>query len=166
MLSLLLAQAQAQAAQATDSGMNSYLAIGIVVVGLGSLSSLAVSLITLSRFSSGKANERQIEPTQLAALQTQIRENHTQNQAELKAQTSTLGDIKGELGIVNAKVGAVEKSVDALSDVKGEVGIVRSKVDSVAKDLDGAHQRIGGISRELAGTTARVDGLEKREGKK
>ena len=151
MLPLLLAQAQA--AQAAPAGLNQYLVVGLVVFGLTSLAGLAVSLITLSRMVSGKANERQIEPTQLAALQAQIERNNTATQALIeKNNTAAQIELRGQTSTLNA--------------INREVGEVSTKVNAVVADVLGAHQRLGGISRELAANTARIEGLEKREGKK
>lgn len=150
MLSAFLAQA-APAAQVAE--LNSFVVIGIVVVGLGSLASLAVSLITISRLSSGKANERQIEPTQLAALQTQLEKNNTATQALIeKNNTATQIELRSQTLTLNT--------------INREVGELSTKVNAVVTDVLGAHQRLSGISRELAATAAKVDGLEKREGKK
>lgn len=108
---------------------SSALIVGMAVLGLSSVASLGVSVVMLFRMGNGKDSERQIEPTDLHAIKS-----------ELGTQTKTLGDIK----------------VD--------VGVVKAKVDIVEKNVDGVHIRLGGISRELASTTTRVDGLEKREG--
>ena len=148
MFPLLLAQAQA-----ATSGLNQYLVVGLVVFGLTSLAGLAVSLITLSRMVSGKANERQIEPTQLAALQSQLEKNNTATQALIeKNNTATQIELRSQTVTLNT--------------INREVGEVSTKVNAVVVDVLGTHQRLGGISRELAATSARVDGLEKREGKK
>ena len=50
-----------------------------------------------------------------------------------------------------------------LNHINREVGEVKTRVDTLAGDVNGFHIRVGGISRELAATSARVDGLEKRE---
>lgn len=98
------------------------------ITALGMVLGLIVNGILAIRMLTGKDSERQIEPTALHAVVS-----------ELKDQTKTLGDIKVDVGVTKAKIETVEKSVD------------------------GFHQRVGGISRELAATTARVDGLEQRE---
>jgi uncharacterized protein YqfA (UPF0365 family) len=118
MLSLL---AQAPAADNSTSWI-AVLAAGVVI-------NLFIGVGVLVRMLTGKGGERQIEPTQIAAIQT-----------ELKAQTGTLNNINRE------------------------VGEVRSSINPLIKDVDGLHQRVSGISRELAHTVARVDGLERREG--
>lgn len=99
------------------------------VLALGVLINLFIGIGVLVRMFTGKGGERQIEPTQIAAIQS-----------ELRAQTSTLNNINRE------------------------VGEVRGSVSPLVKDVDGLHQRVSGISRELAHTVARVDGLERREG--
>lgn len=101
----------------------------ITVVALGVIINLFIGLGVLVRMMVGKGGERQIEPTQIAAIQT-----------ELRTQTSTLNNINREIG-----------------EVRGSVG-------PLVKDVDGLHIRVSGISRELAHTVARVDGLERREG--
>jgi capsule polysaccharide export protein KpsE/RkpR len=113
-------------AQATDaaSSWTAVLAAGVII-------NLFIGLGVLVRMFSGKGGERQIEPTQIAAIQ-----------AELKLQTMTLNAINRE------------------------IGEVKSSVPPLAQQVEGLHVRVGGISRELAATVARVDGLEKREGNK
>ena len=112
-----------------------------MLAAISALVALGVSAITFVRLAGGKANERQIEPTSLAAIQ-----------AELRGQTSTLNNINREMGGVAASLINFQREVTEVKE--------REAVCSA-----GLHQRIGGISRELAATTARVEGLEKREGK-
>ena len=117
MFAALLANSAADSA----GSWTAVLAAGVVInliLGFG----MAVRMFT------GKGGERQVEPTQIAAIQT-----------ELKTQTTTL------------------------SNINREVGEVKAGMTPMAADLAGLHTRVGGISRELAATTARVDGLEKRE---
>ena len=119
----------------SDPG-SSYVVIGLVVVGLSSLVQLALAAKQL--FSANKG-ERQIEPTTLHAITT-----------ELRGQTNTLNKLDREMGSVITQIAGLQREV---TEVK----------DKTADDVDKAHQRIGGISRDLAATIARVDGLEKRE---
>lgn len=109
---------------------------------VSSLLSMGVAFFALVRIGSGKANERQVEPTQIAAIS-----------AELKAQTSMLAKLDRESGITLSKVEGVEKDIEEIKSTH-------------AKELEGVHVRLGGISREGVETRTRVDGLEKREGKK
>lgn len=124
---------------AASDSTQSYVIIGIVVVALATLSSLGVSVITFFRLTSGKANERQIEPTQLHAIT-----------AELHGQTAMLTGIQVKVGIAAT---SIEHLREALQVTKADH----------KHDIEGLHARVGGISRDLAATVARVDGLEKRE---
>lgn len=134
----------AQVAGAADGGLNTYVVIGLVVVGLGSLSSLAVSLLTISRLSSGKANERQIEPTQLAALQQTFDRYHQENKKELHAQTATLNKLDREMGIAGANIAAVDRKVEQLAaDTK--------------RETENVFKRINAISTESSVTSRRLD---------
>jgi hypothetical protein len=121
-----------------------------VVTTLGVLLTLAINAVLFVRMASGKSGERQIEPTQLAALQSQLDRNHAAAQAELKSQTVMLNEINRESGATKATVEAIAK----------DVATIRTEHRA---EIDKAHQRMNGMSRELAGTTARVDGLERRE---
>jgi hypothetical protein len=111
----------AQVAAAGAANWNMLTALGVAM-------GVAINLFIFVRMAGGKDGERQIEPTALHAITS-----------ELKTQTATLNKLDREMGEVSTKVDSVEKSVD------------------------GFHQRIGGVSLELAATAARVDGLEKRE---
>lgn len=114
----------------------SALVIGATVIGLSALVQLA--LATRQLFSDNKG-ERQIEPTALHAISR-----------ELKTQTETLAKLDRESGETRSMVARMERDITEI------------KVTHRA-DLEGLQTRVGGISRELAATTARVDGLEKRE---
>lgn len=133
-------------AEVSTSGATSW----IVVSALSVLMALAVSAFSLLRMASGKANERQIEPTQLAAIQAEMRNNHLAAQAELRIQTTTLAKLDREMGGVAASMSSFQREI-------AEIKVNHSR------DVEGLHTRLGGISRELASTTARVDGLENRE---
>lgn len=118
MLPALLASTAAEGA----SSWTAVLAAGVII-------NLFIGLGVMVRIFTGKSGERQIEPTQIAAIQV-----------ELKAQTVTLNSINRE------------------------IGEVKCSVPPLAQQVEGLHARVGGISRELAATVARVDGLENREG--
>ena len=126
------------AREALDRPLTAYY---LLLASSALLLTIGVNFFILVKAANGKAGERQVEPTQLAALQQQLEKNHEANQRHLSVQTSML------------------------SAINREVGEVKTAVDIVKKDVDGFHQRVGGISRELAATSARVDGLEKREDK-
>ena len=81
----------------------------------------------------GNKGERQIEPTQLHAITS-----------ELRQQTVMLHGLGTESAATKASVESVKARVDEL------------RADQ-RKDMDGVHTRIGGISRELAATTAKVE---------
>lgn len=53
-----------------------------------------------------------------------------------------------------------------LNKLDREMGQVRAIVDIVKGQVDGLHARTGSISRDLAATAAKVEGLEKREDRK
>ena len=114
-------------------------AFGLMIQVAGTIASLAVSLLLLMKISSGKDGERQIEPTAVAAIQE-----------DLKAQTLAISKIDREMG-------GVISSVDL---IKRELVEIRVNHRS---DVTGLNARIDAISHELAGTAARVEGLEKRE---
>lgn len=111
-------------ASAAPAGDSSTLAIGVLVVGLTALLNLA---LTAKQLLGGNKGERQIEPTQIASLDANIKS-------------------------LSAAVGTLNREVGTLSTLSHQV--------------DGLHTRVGGISRELAHTVARVDGLERREPKR
>ncbi len=117
----LLAQG---AAPAVSDNATSWL----VVLALGTLASLALNGVLLVRALSGKANERQVEPTQLHEIREEMR-----------------------------------RMLDTLGDINREIGEVRTKVELFEEAVDGLHVRVGAISRDLAGTAAKVEGLERRE---
>ena len=109
----------------------------IAILALGIVINLAIGLGTLAKMLSGKSSERQIEPTQIAAIT-----------AELKGQTQTLNKLDREMGSLSSIVDAVD-----------------AKIDAQAAQVDNAFKRINAISMESAALKARVDGLEKREGR-
>jgi len=113
--------------------------IGIVVIGLSSLASVGVSLFTLIRMSSGKDAERQIEPTALHAITS-----------ELKAQTLTLNKLDRESGEISIRV----------ENVVTEMGTLRGDVKAMELNV---FKRVNAISSESTRTVTRVDGLEDRE---
>jgi hypothetical protein len=104
-------------AEATAESAN----IGMLVIGLTSILNLG---LLATQWVKGNKGERQIEPTQLAAIGT-----------ELQRLTTAVNSLNREVGTLSA----------------------------ATEQVEGLHIRVGGISRELAATVARVDGLEKRE---
>lgn len=113
-------------AQATAASTNelSWIVVGVLML----LVNLGIGALTFVRLANGKGGERQIEPTQIAAIQ-----------GELKQQTSTLNNINRE------------------------VGEVKTSLTKVETEMAGLHTRTNSISRDLAATAAKVDGLERRE---
>jgi hypothetical protein len=99
--------------------------------------SVLVGLVALVRTLSGKDSERQIEPTQIHAIVT-----------ELRGQTLMLGKLDREMGETRSGVVSIATEVGELRKIQRE-------------DIDKAHLRINGISRDLAGTSARIEGLER-----
>lgn len=139
MLPLLLAETTAQNA-------TSWLVVGALAL----LLSTGLSAITFIRTVVGKGSERQVEPTQLAGLQAEIRTNHVAAQAELRLQTASLAKLDREMGGVAASISGFQRDI-------AEIKVAHTR------DIEGVHTRISGISRELASTTAKVEGLEARE---
>jgi predicted RNase H-like nuclease (RuvC/YqgF family) len=111
----------------------------IALSALGAALVVAINFFALVRIANGKTNERQVEPTQLSAIQ-----------AEQKGQTATLNKLDREMGGV----------ATSITNFQREIAEVKNREHECAAGL---HQRLSGISRELAATSARVDGLEKRE---
>lgn len=105
---------------------------------IGALIGLGLAAAAFIRTFSGKSGERQIEPTQIAALRDAI--------AELQA---TLNAYNRELGEGRVIAERTEEVLSALSR-KQETDIV------------GAHRRIDVIDRDLAEVKARVSGIERQ----
>ncbi len=114
----------------------------LVIVGIGVLASLALNGIQILKMANGTDGNRQIEPTAIAAIQT-----------ELQGQTRTLNKLDREMGGMMVETSAIKKDVAEIRD-------------SHRRDIEGIHARIGGISREVARSSAQIEGLEKREGEK
>lgn len=129
-------------AETTAQAANSW----IVVTALGALLSLGVAFFALVRAASGKAGERQIEPTQLAALQQEMRNYHVSAQAELREQTNTLKKLDRESGETRAQ----------MNSLREEVGRIRTE------DIRGIFTRMNAISTESTETRTRVGILEPR----
>lgn len=120
---------QATTASASDQ---SAIQIGVVVIAL--LALLQLVLVGKQLFG-GNKGERQIEPTQIAAIT-----------AELRQQTITLNKVDREMGEQKERI----KSVD-------------DKITAQSVQVDNAFRRINAISQESAALIARVQGLENRE---
>ena len=110
----------------------------IVVIALSVLVSLGIGVITLARLISGKSAERQIEPTQLAALSTQI------------------GGVAKELNGINRELGEVRAIGERTEEAVGELS--KKQHD----DMSGAHHRIDTIDREVAALNRQVNYMENR----
>ena len=59
----------------------------------------------------------------------------------------------------------LREQTNTLGSIKVDVGVVKKGVEVLELQMTGMHSRVGSISRDLAATAARVDGIEKREGK-
>ena len=136
----ILAQAQAASSQ------SSLLITGAVVLGLTSILNL---IVAGKQLLGGNKGERQIEPTQLAALQQQMEKNHTAAQSELRSQTSTLTKLDREVGEIKTSVGNVQNEVTTLrkEQKESEAGVFR---------------RVNAISTESTETRTRVEILERQ----
>jgi hypothetical protein len=110
----------------------------IVLIALGTIVSLGIGIITLARLLSGKSGERQIEPTQIAALSTQI------------------GDVAKGLSGINRELGEVRAIGERTEEAVGE--LTRKQHD----DMSGAHHRIDTIDREVAALNRQVNSMENR----
>lgn len=126
----------AQATATTEP--SSWIVVGAIVL----LANLAVTVLQFFRMSSGKDGERQIEPTQIAGIQQ-----------ELKSQTLTLNKLDREMGEAKQQVASVARDVVEIKQVHRQ-------------EIEGVHLRIGGISRELTSTTTTVKALQDRENHK
>jgi hypothetical protein len=126
MMPPILAEAQIEAA----NNWQMLTALGVIV-------SVLVGLTALVRTLSGKDSERQIEPTQIHAITS-----------ELHNQTVILGKLDREMGETRNGVNGIADEVRDLKKIQRE-------------DIDKAHLRINGISRDVASTSARIDGLER-----
>ncbi len=114
MITNLLAQAPANEI--------SWLVVGAIVL----LLNLGIGAMTFVRMANGKGGERQIEPTQIAAIQL-----------ELKQQTTTLNNINREVGEVKTSVGKVEVEVAGLhqrtNGISRDLAATAAKVDSLER---------------------------------
>lgn len=110
----------------------------ILVLGGVQLLTLLSLLPTVMKSLSGRGDERQIEPTQLSALSSDI-----------QSLESAIGAQNRELGEIRA-IG--ERTEQALSDL----------TEKQDRDIVGAHRRIDVIDRDLAETKARVSAIERQ----
>jgi hypothetical protein len=110
----------------------------VVVQSLGVLVMLALNGFTLVRGISGKGAERQVEPTQLSAIQ-----------ADIKSLTSALADV----GRTQA---AQSEAIRAIKDTLDNVRTAQQR------DVEGLYKRVNAISEDLAGVKARVGAVELR----
>lgn len=122
------------AAPADPEGIPTY----AVMVGLTQLLTLAILAGQWVRSQNGKGAERQVEPTALSALQGEMRE-----------QTEVLSAISREIGETRSTLDAMSNQFERLQDVQ-------------KSDIENVHSRVGAISRELSGVSARVEILERR----
>lgn len=99
-----------------------------IIQGLSTLATLALTVVLLVRGTSSKVGERQIEPTSLHAITS-----------ELKSQTITLNSINRETGELKTQI----KAVDA-------------KIDAQSAQVDNAFRRINAISTESASVKDRL----------
>lgn len=104
-----------------------------MIAAVSALVALGVSAITFVRLAGGKANERQIEPTSLAAIQQEMRQ-----------QTQTLAKLDRESGETRAAVGSLREEVTRMR----------------AEDIQGIFRRMNAISQESTETKTRVNILE------
>lgn len=108
----------------------------VVVLALVALSTL---VLQLKQLLGGNKGERQIEPTSLAAITT-----------ELGKQTLTLNKLDREMGEVKTSIGSINYNMAAVAATQ-------------VRETENAFRRINAISIETAGVSARVEGLESRE---
>jgi len=99
---------------------------GIVVLGLSTLASLGVSVMTFFRMAGGKDSERKVEPTQNHAVM-----------AELKTQTTMLSAINREVGEVKT----------AVSKVEVEMAGMHTRVGAISRDLAGTTAKVEGLEK-------------------
>jgi len=66
----------------------------------------------------------------------------------------------------HAMMAELKTQTDMLSTIRVDVGVVKKGLELQELQMTGMHSRVGAISRDLASTTTRVDGLEKREGQR
>ena len=81
----------------------------------------------------------------------------------MRGATGKDGERQIEPTAIHAISNELRAQTETLNNINREVGEVKTTVDIVKKDVDGFHQRIGGVSRELAAASARIEGLERRE---
>lgn len=129
----LLPLAQAPVPPADISA--SYVATGLVVVGLSALVQLALAAKQLLVPAKPEAS---LDPASLRGIAT-----------ELHSQTATLHKLDREMGGVVTTIAALQRE---LSEIKA----------AHARDLDATQQRVAGLGRDLASTSARVDALAQR----
>lgn len=101
-----------------------------VVLTLGVLVNVIIGLGVLVRMLNGKGSERQVEPTQISALQS-----------EMRAQTITLNHINREVGEVRSRVEPLA------SDVQG----LHQRIGGISRDLAGVAARVDGLEKREGG---------------
>lgn len=109
----------------------------ILVLGGVQLLTLLSLLPTVIKSLSGRGDERQIEPTQLSAISTQLDNVET-----------AISNMNREVGEIFTLAERSEGALQALA-IKQE------------SDIVGAHRRIDVIDRDLAATKARVEAMER-----
>lgn len=106
-------------AQAVPEGDSSTITVGLVAVGLTTLLNLA---LTAKQLFGENKGERQIEPTQLAAIST-----------ELKAQTLMLNTLNREVGALAATTAQVDGLHVRVGGISRELAATVARVDGLEK---------------------------------
>lgn len=109
----------------------------ILVLGGVQLLTLLSLLPTVIKSLSGRADERQIEPTQLAAISTDI-----------QSLESVVGSQNRELGEIRS---IVERTEEAMRDL----------ADKQDKDANQLHEKINSVAIKVANHDARISALER-----
>lgn len=125
-------------AAASEIGDASSISWMVLVIGGSTLLSFLLSAMQFVRTVGGKGGERQVEPTQIAAM------------------NSKLEDITKLLGSVNREMGEIAR------DAKNAIDSVAKLAEKQSDQISRAHQRIDRVAETVANHGGRLDLLEKK----